>query len=387
MRRPTWLLLTILGLGGLGVGFGGALEPDSRAPRRKAAKVEAPIGSIPHESSIPLAPRPTIDTEPAESAVADFRRRTLSPEPRQQPSALLAISGARVARIEADTLVVVEPGTKKERLTHRLPGAFAVAATPTAILAAGQDHLLVLGPGEHTPKSMPRPTMFAGSQLMPDLIDDTRVWVRHPRENSLFGYALGPPTSPFLPLVDTVPLSGAANGTFLGLADGSFLHFTGTAWERLFLKGSRSELPWPSSKAPPARMLRAHRIDQVYMLSPEGELELYQLQVPLLRLWQRNIAPLPVDIATSGDTVFLLRAGRNAAQELDWTLQVIHPRREDVFIPLGATGDPDDFRGDWYGRLLARFALATSSRWVALGGTGQLRVWDAKSLEPIAVRQ
>jgi hypothetical protein len=221
---------------------------------------------------------------------------------------------------------------------------------------------------------------------MPDLIDAARVWVRHPRSNSLFGYSLGPSTSALLPLVDTVTLSGSAEGSFLALADGSFLHFTGAGWERLFLKGKRFELPWSSTKAAPFRTLRAQRLDQIYVLGTDGELELYQLNVPLVRVWHRNIGPLPVDIATSGDRIFLLRADRTPGGELGWTLQVIHRTRKDAFVPLGVGGeDAEAFRGDWHGRLLARYGLAASPRWLALGGTGHLRVWDAKTLEPVGV--
>lgn len=381
MPRANWLPLVALCMGGLALGFSLLWESDKPAQRPEDV-VAALVGSVAHES-----PRlPAIDTAPAESAVADFRRRTLNPEPRELPSSLIAISGQRVGRIEPDALVVVEPGTQKKRLTFRLPGAFAVAASPSALLAVGTDRLLVLGPGERTPKSMPRPSLFPGSQLMPDLIDAARVWVRHPRSNSLYGYSIGPSTSVLLPLAETVTLSGAADGSFVGLADGSFLHFTGTGWERLFVQGKRFELPWSNTRAAPLRTLRAQRLDQIYVLGKDGELELYQLEAPLSRLWHRNVSPLPVDIATSGDTVFMLRSHRTPGHGLSWTLQGIHRKRKDVFVPLGGEHDGvEEFRGEWYGRLLARYGLVASPRWVVLGGTGQLRVWDAKTLEPVDV--
>lgn len=382
--RAKWLLLTALGMGGLGVGLGIAFEPERRAPRPQV-EATAPTASVAHES--PLPPEPAaIDVSPAASVVADFRRRTLNPEPQDQPSSLVAISGARVGRIEPDALVVVEPGAPKKRLKLRLPGAFAVAATPGALYAVGRDQLLVLGTGESKARSVPRPSLFPRSQLMPDLIDAARIWVRHPRSNSLFGYSLHDSAATLLPLEDTVMLGGAADGSFLALADGSFLHFTGEGWERLFLRGRRTELPWPKQKAAPFRALRAQRLDQVYVLGSDGVLELFQLKAPLERVWQRDVGPLPVDIATSGDTVFLLRTERPQGGELRWTLQVMHRKRQDVSIALGSD-DPEagTFEGDWHGRLLARYGLATSPRWVALGGTGQLRVWDAKTLQPVHV--
>jgi hypothetical protein len=120
------------------------------------------------------------------------------------------------------------------------------------------------------------------------------------------------------------------------------------------------------------------------VLSTDGELALYQLGTTLLRVWSRNIGPLPVDVVTSGDTVFLLRTERTQRDELSWTLQAIHRKRPDVVIPLG-TSDAGAFQGDWHARLLGRFGLAASARWVTLGGTGQLRVWDAKTFEPVDV--
>ncbi|HEU5074254.1 MAG TPA: hypothetical protein VFU02_08775 [Polyangiaceae bacterium] len=379
MRRATWLLLTALGVGGVGVGLGIAFEPDRRPPL-PPPRVSAPLAASAQEP----VPAASIDTAPAKSSVAEFRSRRLNLEPQAGPSPGIAISGPRVGRIEQDSLVVVEPGTKKKSLTLTLPGAFAVVATPGALLAVGKDHLLVLANGERTPRSMSRPSLFPGSQLMPDLLDPGRIWVRHLGSNSLFGYSLGPGTPVRLPLVGTVTLSGAAEGSFLALADGSFLHFTGAGWERLFVQGKRFELPWSNAKATPFRTLRAQRLDQIYVLGTDGELGLYQLGAPLSRLWQRDVSPLPVDIATGGDTVFMLRAARAGGDALSWTLQAIHRKRPDVLVPVGSEG-VGAFRDDWYARLLARYGLAASSRWVAVGGTGQLRVWHAETLEPVDI--
>lgn len=385
MRRTTWLLWVALGIGGIGVGLGIAFEPERRAPvPAPAAKAAVPVGSLVQESPLPTTSAPPSDVNPAENAVAEFRRRTLNPEPREQPSSLIAISGSRVGRIEPDALVVVEPGTRRKRLTLSLPGAFAVAGSPSALFAAGKDQLLMLATGERKAKSMPRPSLFPRSQLLPDLIDAGRIWVRHPRANSLFGYSLHAGAGTLLPLVETVTLGGTPEGSFLALADGSFLHYTGEGWERLFLQGRRFELPWAAPKATPFRVLRAARLDQVYVLGSDGTLEQIQLNAPLVRLWQRHIGPLPVDIATSGDRIFLLRADRSSSGELSWALQVIHKKREDVLIPL-ENAEAETFEGDWYRRLMARYGLATSSQWVALGGTGQLKVWDAKTLEPVHV--
>ena len=377
------MILTAVGVVGAGIGLGVAFEPARRAPPPKVgAPFPRPLGSPGHEALLPPEALPQgVDTAPAESAVVDFRSRTLSPEPRGQPSALIAISGSRVARIEPDALVVVEPGSPNKDLRFRLPGAFAVAATPLALLAVGTDRLLVLGPGESKPRSMPRPSLFPGSRLVPDLVDAERVWVLHPRSNSLVGYSLPSRESALLLILDTVTLSGSLEGSFLPLADGSLLHFMGAGWEQLVLQGKRVELPWPRT-ARPFRTLRAHRLDQVFVLSDDGELGLYQLEAPLKRLWHRNVGPLPVDIATSGDTVFLLRTERNQRKELNWTLQVIRRRGPDLVVPLGGT-DAGAFEGEWHPRLLARYGLAASPHWVALGGTGQLRVWDAKTLEPV----
>jgi len=396
MRRATGLRLVVLGGVCAAIGLGIAFEPDRDAgPERVVAGLERaftgperPVALAPLASQALVSPpRKPVDTALAESAVADFRRRTLSPEPRSESSSRIAISGSRVGRIESNALVVVEPGTQKKRLAITLPGAFAVSAAPGALFAVGKDRLVVLDNGAREPRSMPRPSLFPESRLMPDLIDATRIWVRHPRSQSLFGYTLGPSPSNLLPLVDTVTLSGSDDGCFVALADGSFLHFTGGSWERLFVQGKRFEVEWPSTRARPFRALRAHRLDQFYVLAMDGELELYQFESTLLgskllRVWHRNIGPLPVDVVTSGDTVFLLRTERSERGELNWVLQVIHRKRPDVAIPLGAT-DAEAFQGDWHARLLGRFGLAASQRWVALGGTGQLRVWNAKTLEPV----
>jgi len=386
--RAIWPVVVALALASGGLGLSVAFDPNRGTPHPKS-EAPGPVTSITpglaEARGVPQ-PFPDVDTAPAESVVVDFRRRTLNPEPQRQPSSVIAVSGSRIGRIEADALVVVDPEAPRKKLTLTLPGAFTVAAAPGTLLAAGKDRLLVLGPGERTPKSMPRPSLLPGSRLMPDLIDAARIWVHHPKSNSLFGYELEQSDSPLLHLVDTAGLSGNGEGSFLALADGSFLNFTGGAWERLFVQGKRSEIPWPKSKPAPFRALRAERLDQFYVLFSDGLLELYQLGTPLVRVWHRNVGALPVDVATSGNTVFLLRAERPERGELTWTLQVIHRKRQDVVIPLGGN-DAEAFMGEWHPRMLARYGLAASPRWVALGGTGQLRVWDAKTLEPVDVGQ
>src|SRR6187402_479504 len=168
MLRASWRWVVVLSALAGAIGLGIALAPSSSVPSSRPKLPTAP-GSGPQ--GFPEArPRVEVDTAPAESAVADFRRRTLNPTPQRLPSVRIAISGSRVARIEPDALVVVEPETRKPKLVLKLPGAFAVAATPTALLAVGKDQLLLLGPGEQKPTSMPRPSLLPESLLMPDLI-------------------------------------------------------------------------------------------------------------------------------------------------------------------------------------------------------------------------
>jgi len=407
MRRVTGLRLVVLGAVGAAVGLGIVFDPDRGArperaagPPRAVAPSDAlargvsssgvgperpfslsPLGS--QALAEPPPPKP-VDTAPAESAIADFRRRTLNPEPQREPASRIAVSGSRVGRIGSDALVVLEPGTRNKSISVNLPGAFAVTGALGALFAVGKDRLVVLDIGAQKPRVMPRPSLFPDSRLMPDLVDATRIWVHHPRSHSLFGYGLEPSTSTLLPLVDTVALSGSDDSCFVGLADGSFLHFTEAGWEQLFVQGKRFDFPWPSNRARPFRALRAHRLDQVYVLGTDAELELYQLGPKLQRLWHRNVGPLPVDAVTSGDTVFLLRAERSQPEELTWKLQVVRRNRPDAVIPLGIS-DAEVFEGDTQARLLAQFGLAASARWVAVGAAGQLRVWNAKTLEPVDV--
>jgi hypothetical protein len=122
----------------------------------------------------------------------------------------------------------------------------------------------------------------------------------------------------------------------------------------------------------------------LYVLFADGKLERYQIEAHMLKAWSTDLGSLPVDVATSGDSVVLLRTDRKQPDVLNWTLEVIHPKRPPASVPLGPS-DADAFWGEWHAQLLRRHGLATSSRWIALGGAGQLRVWDAKTLEPVPV--
>lgn len=328
-------------------------------------------------------PRRSIDTGPAEGVVAELRRTQLSLPARGVPASQLAVSHGRIGRVGRDRFVVVEPGTTKSPLTFELPGAQLVARVPGGLLAVGQRSMLLLPNAEQQPESWPRVTLLPGSRLLADRIEPSRVWVMHDGAGSLYGYHLVPGTDPLLPLTHQVPLTGPKPDLLLALDDGSFVYHTGEGWERMFAQGRRFPLRGLADKPRAIRTLRASRLDQFFVVFEDASVERVQIQDRLRSVWRRELGSLPVDIASLGDRLVLLRS-QPVPQGLRWRLELIgktEGESEAVTLDLSPRSE---LRGDWVPSLLASHGLATSKRWIALGGIESLRVWDP-ALEPVSL--
>lgn len=383
MLRSKWLpLVTALVVAGawLVLAFYPKSERDQPELRPRAApeKVQQAL-----ERLAEAPPRPSIDTAPAESAVAEIRRSRFAPEPRAHAAPQITVSGARVGLLQTDTVVVVEPGTDRPPLELPLPGASQIIAIPGGLLAVGKHQLMRLGNGEKSPQLLPRITLFPGSTIFADLIQRDRVWVHHSSMNELYGYGLEPGASALLPIVATVPLAGDS-GVFTALPDGSFINQTGSKWERLFAQGKRFELKGPSHSAPPFRALTARRLDQFFVLYRDGLIQRLQIADKLHVVWSQSLGGLPTDIASFGDALVLLRTRRAAGGDLGWYLEVIRPNASSARLQLGVSS-AESFRGDWHAHQLFTRGLAASSRFIALGGGDELRVWDSAELRPVPV--
>ncbi len=365
-------------------GWGWAPEPASP----KAAAPASPASAI-HERFLdglePARPERTIDTSAAASAVASFRAERLTIPPRTSPAEQIAVQGTRVGRLERDRLIVSEPGTSSASLSFPLPGAeLVVPAAAGGLLAMGKDGLLLLNHREKAPRRFPRVTLFPGSMVLPDLIDTQRLWVRHLRAPVLYGYALEAEARGLLPLTAQFELAGVADGPFLALRDGSFIHLHGSDWQRFFPQGKRFDLRGTGHGAKPFRVLLARRIDQFFVLYEDARLDRVQIQERLQVVWSHQLDALPIDVVAAGNTLVLLNTERRG-RTLGWWLEVIRPDKSKARLALGDS-EPDSFRGDWVNNQLKPRGLAASEQWVAVGGLQGLRVWRLDDLSPVPVR-
>ncbi len=380
------LLFVLLAAGLLLVAYWA--QRGQRMPRRSL--LPPPSASAARERLLEQLERTQQRREPdvslAQSAVAELRRRRLSIPPLSSPAGHIAASGRRIGRVTSRGLVVDELGSDQP-LHLALPHAELVVGSPLGLLAVGRESMLLLDRRQQKPQRFARVPLFPGSRVLADLIDRNRVWVSYPGTSKLYGYALDADAQGLLPIVQEFELHAEGASGLLPLADGSFIYRAASGWERFFPQGKRFQLDAPPSSSRPVRLLRARRIDQLFVLYADARVERLQIQERLRVLWSRQLDRSPVDIVSTGNTLIALSTRHERDPGLVWELQVFasdspEPRR----IELGPS-DPGSFNGDWVARQLNQHGLVASNDWVAVGGPERLRVWDLESLELLLDRK
>ena len=381
-RVYRWIALAAVAAGAAVLGWSAVYRNDDWNGPAAPAPPESAREQLLHQLEA-RPPRRDVDTSAAASALAAFRAERLTVVPRTSPAEHIAVAGARVGRLESDRLVVSEPGTTSPSLSLALPGAELIApAAGGGLLAIGKEQLLLLGRAQKTAQPFPRVTLFPGSMVLPDLIDTERLWVRHPGVSTLYGYTLEPDARGLLPIAAQFEFAEPSSGPFLALRDGSFIRSREDDWQRFFPQGKRFNLRG-GHPAKPFRALRAHRIDQFFVLYEDALIERLQIQDRLRVVWSHQLDAIPIDLVSAGNTLVLLTSERRG-RTLGWWLEVIRADGSETRLDVGDS-EVDSFRGDWVKNQLKPRGLAASEQWVALGGPQGLRVWRLNDLSAVPV--
>lgn len=325
--------------------------------------------------------RRSIDTRPAESALAPLRAQLNLP-PRAWPSEHLVFAGDRVARtVEAGIEVVAlgETPAQAKRSTVRASHVRALFELGRTFGAVAEKNVLLFEPGKDAPARLPGVTWLPQARVFPDLISRNYLLVLQAPDHAIYRYFMAEGKGPLLPLVARHDLVDFDEKVFVALRDGSFVYSSGGSFNRLYTSGLTKKLVAPRASAAPLRGLRARRIDQIFVLYEDGLVQKLYLQDRVRVAWSTRLHRLPFDLVASGDDLVLLEDVPGDRRE--WRLRVVGAGRESpLVIELGTSKALGE---DWVQRLHERFGLAVSKGRVAVVGPGGLGAWNLATGEPL----
>ncbi|MEB2312854.1 MAG: hypothetical protein OZ921_09620 [Sorangiineae bacterium] len=362
-------------------------SPPDEPPRRAAA---LPAGSAPAsaaELAALLGDAAAADGGgrlEAERTVTALRERGLRVPPRRVAAERLAFSGARLAQLAADALVLrdAKSGAELARLPVDAPRS-VVASIDGGFIVAAESAVYRLDPKAKALARLPRVTLFPESALFADRREPSAFWVLHTIDPTLYRYDVPDGAVPaLLAPADFVSLPGYAGGAFAALADGSFAYATSRGLERVFPKGKERDYGASEGGAVVWRLLAARRQDQVWAILADGRAELVDLSGPRQRVVRRlALGSTPFDVASSDDTLAVVRVVEAAGAPRRWHLDVYDASGEKRLEAPLPPDPPISAGDDWVRRVTSdrSVVLAPKATEVAVGGPGSLALWDVKT--------
>jgi hypothetical protein len=277
--------------------------------------------------------------------------------------------------------------------------AFAEAAigAPRAIAVRPGGGLLALGahgsarlePAERSPHSLGAASFFPGSWLLPDLEDRMRFYVMYPSGQQIFRYDIGEAIAGMLPIAEQHTLAGYAGALTL-TRDGAFVYATDHGEiARSAPRGSHTIFPRAAGQALPWRLLPAERLDEVWSVADDGQVELLELARGLPVPKRFRVDGQPFEVAANHDSLAFIVTSLvdSDAGARSWSLLVVdfdgHERFK-IELPAPEIGTDDA----WFEKLAhgKELALSAFAPLVAVGGSAAVQVFDYRTRTKVFAR-
>jgi hypothetical protein len=342
-----WGALTLVRV----TGRGGVLEDAGRAP-------EVDAGMPPELSS----------------SLSDIRDRRLSLGAPAWRTQRLAIGKGRLVWLgKADYLSLALPGF--EGATHPLERPRATLEVPGgSIVIVSERRTLRLDPGAKEATVLARTPFLPGSELVPELRNSKKFWVRQRATHALVRYELALGEHLLLPNEGVIELPENAGGAFTTLRDGSWIYATSEGLEARVPEGKARRFALEAAERP-WRLLPGPRIDEVWAITPDGRVRLYRVLDRLYRVLELENGQVPFDAAASEGRLALLGVVEGKGRR-EFGLKVFDKSGKlELYLELG--GDRAAPSEDWAARVLDReVALHDEPPLVAVSDPEGLRVFE-----------
>lgn len=339
-----------------------------RAMERRGAPEERPASLPASDAGVPVA---------LASSIAEIRDKKLKLGAPAWKSQRLAIGTAGLVWLNKDRyLWLALPGFQAE--TQPLEGARAALELPGgSIVIVAERRTLRLDPGAKEPVEFARTPFLPGSELVPEGRDSKLFWVRQRATGVLVRYELALGEHRLLPHEGLVELPHTARGAFSTMRDGSWIYALEGALEVQLPRGRPRRFALEPERAP-WRLLPGPRVDEVWAITPSGEVTLYRVLDRLYRVLELETGEAPFDAAVSSERLGVLSA-KEGEGERKFRLRVFNKSGQaELDLELGADrATPDE---NWAARVLDReIALSDAPPLVALSDPAGLRVFELGS--------
>jgi hypothetical protein len=308
------------------------------------------------------------------SEIREHRLRVGAPAWRSQR---LVIGKGRVVWLgKEEYLALALPGLGAQ--AHPVEGARAALALPGgSIVIVTERRTLRLDPGAKEATPFARTPFFPGSELLPELRDSKKFWVRQRATRTLVRYELALGEHLLLPNEELRELPETAGEAFTTLRDGSWIYAAGDALEVRLPEGKARRFALDPAKLP-WRLLPGPRIDEVWSITPTGGVTLYRVLDRLYAVLAFESGRVPLDAAASEDRLALLGVTEGKGQREFGLVVFDKSGKAELDRALGGDrASPDEA---WAERVLEReIALSDAPPLVALSDPGGLRVFEVPS--------
>jgi hypothetical protein len=358
--RLVVVLLAFLGLG---------CEREGVSERRDAAMF-APSGPSRRERAVA-------------SVVASVRGRELrigAPEWQLQP---LAFGRGLLVRLAADRVEAYAMPAGERLFEHPLeaPRGTVEIAGGSVVVVAG-DQSLRVDPGAREPVRLPAVPFLPGTVLVPDRRDSSGLWSVHVAGRVLARHVLA--ISDRRTVQGVVPLTDYDGGPVAAMRDGALVYRAKNGVRRA-LPGGRAHplkcdiVPW--------RLLAGRRVDQVWAIAANGDVELWQIADRIVVVARHTLGAAPFDVAANSEYLAAVVVEEGTGAPRRFRLVLLSEKGEAVLRhDLG--GDPP-VEGERWAALAGQdrhVALAETEALVAVGGPGGFRVLSIPGGETVLSR-
>ncbi len=302
--------------------------------------------------------------------------------PRPAPAQRVAFARGRLGRLTADELVVHDVRSWKlvtrislanpRRLVRTADGGFAVADLTK---------LVRLAPRRTEPETFSRVALFPRSRLFGDERFFDRVWVHHAGDSALYRYDYADDAGPLQGVGNSLDFSGFDGRALGALPDGAFVATEQGKLRRFFPDGKSVGLALPDLETDVWRLVRARRIDRVWVATKSGKMSLVELGQTARRVRKIDLGMVPFELASSVRYVAALGVEPGEKHPTKWRL-VVHGHdgqlvfRQELSAEPGTPPPGTSWLAHWVGN--RDLAIARDKPLVAVGGATSVEVWDVK---------
>jgi hypothetical protein len=349
----------------------------------------APLSSLrpPASSEAPArdaVEKPEIQRPPQlASALVEIHRRLSLAAPSALPRHLAFGSGFLVQLREADIrLINSEDGVEIVTVPLAGPRA-AVSLAAGSVLVCGREETLRFDPRQRVPHRFGRISLLPNAILEPSRDSPERVWVIEPLLARAVRYTL---REREFEIESTRELPNADGRAATTLLDGSLVYTADRAIGRV-QGGAARMFPLPESIGRAWRLVAGERVDQVWLVTNEGEAFLLALDARLRVLRHFTTEGGPFDVGAIPGTLALVSVHEVFPEPRTFVLNLYSSAgKQTKSYILGTVAESDE--PEWAARASRdrELAMNTFFRRIAVGGQSSLRLFDLASKDEIVVR-